>query len=340
MLREWDREWKEQFGGEERDEIEGDDAAGGSDDEDGDGDESDGDDGDEGRARKKAKVVKPPKKEKPAKPAPPPPAPLVPGAVPEKRKRGRPRKVPPPATVSPVTLQPIEGVPPVAPLTSHQTASQYPPQEFVVATAPSQPTQQYLLAAFAFFSVFNSPLASSFSRSQKSYDHSHPHHGSVLTAHPSMIPTPSSLVSSHTYGMNEFVQAFHLLVSTLVFFYVVVPWLTGALRRNRASDVLQKLRSSFVRVHRSNTEAVEMQPSTPGVQAYQRALLMDALSPASRGSADEATRLRRALGVSSGVYGLLQSIIKAARIDRGLEMNQLQQRAWVRLGELIAFDGS
>lgn len=140
--------------------------------------------------------------------------------------------------------------------------------------------------------------------------------------------------------MNEFVQAFHLLVSTLVFFYVVVPWLTGALRRNRASDVLQKLRSSFVRVHRSNTEAVEMQPSTPGVQAYQRALLMDALSPASRGSADEATRLRRALGVSSGVYGLLQSIIKAARIDRGLEMNQLQQRAWVRLGELIAFDGS
>lgn len=83
-----------------------------------------------------------------------------------------------------------------------------------------------------------------------------------------------------------------------------------------------------------------MQPSTPGVQAYQRALLMDALSPASRGSADEATRLRRALGVSSGVYGLLQSIIKAARIDRGLEMNQLQQRAWVRLGELIAFDGS
>ena len=29
----------------------------------------------------------------------------------------------------------------------------------------------------------------------------------------------------------------------------------------------------------------------------------------------------------------------AARVDRGLEMNQLEQRVWVWFGELIAFDG-
>lgn len=69
-------------------------------------------------------------------------------------------------------------------------------------------------------------------------------------------------------------------------------------------------------------------------------LLMDALANASRGSPDEASRLRRALGVKTGVVGLMQGVIKAARVDRGLEMNQLEQRAWVRLGELIAFDGT
>ena len=39
----------------------------------------------------------------------------------------------------------------------------------------------------------------------------------------------------------------------------------------------------------------------------------------------------------TGVVELMQGVIKAARVDRGLEMNQLEQRAW--LGELIAFDG-
>ena len=44
--------------------------------------------------------------------------------------------------------------------------------------------------------------------------------------------------------------------------------------------------------------------------------------------------------MKTGVVGLMQGVIKAARVDRGLEMNQLEQRAWVRLGELIAFDGT
>ncbi|OBZ77745.1 hypothetical protein A0H81_02608 [Grifola frondosa] len=62
LLKEWEREWKERFGGEEKDEVEDDDAAG-SDDED-DGEDTDGEDED-GRARKKAKVAKVQKKEKP-----------------------------------------------------------------------------------------------------------------------------------------------------------------------------------------------------------------------------------------------------------------------------------
>ena len=140
------------------------------------------------------------------------------------------------------------------------------------------------------------------------------------------------------YGVHDIVQAFHLLVSTLVFFYIVFPWLSGALRSNWASGTLRKLRSPASREHNMSTSAVS-DPS-PTALAYQRVVLMDALSPAARGSANEAARLRHALGVSAGIYGLLQSVIKAARVDRGLEMNQLEQRAWVRLGELVAFDGS
>lgn len=336
LLREWEREWKDKFGGDETDEIEVGDAAGGSDDEDGDGDDSDGEEGEEGRARKKAKVVKAPKKEKVVKPAPPPPAPLAPGAVPEKRKRGRPRKIPlPPVVSAPITLQPIEGAMPAYQPVQPQS------QEPGAAAATAQPTQQYLLAAFAFFSVFNSPLASSFGRSHRNPDQNHSHHGVVLNAHPSMVPTASATTASSGYSTNELVQAFHLLVSTLVFFYIVFPWLTGALRRNRlASGVLQKFRSSFSWSHNSAAQPVAVAFVPSKAQSYQHALLMDALSPVARGSPDEATRLRQALGVTTGVLGLMQSVIKAARIDRGLEMNQLEQRAWVRLGELIAFNGS
>lgn len=329
LLREWEREWKDKFGGEERDEVEGDDIAAGSDDEDGEGDDSDAEDGEDGRAKKKAKIVKHVKKEKPVKPAPPPPVAPAPGAIPEKRKRGRPRKVPLPTAIPPpITLQPIGGMAP---------ATTMAPQEFVVPTASNiQPAQQYLLAAFAFFSVFNSPLTPYFTRSSTSHDHPHTHHGSVLNAHPSMVPTQSFTPSPRSYGMHELAQAFHLLVSTLVFFYIVFPWLSGALRSTWASNTLRKLRLSSTS---HGSPAPETPPPSPTTLAYHRTILMDALSPAARGSADEATRLRRALGVSTGVYGLMQSVIKAAKIDRGLEMNQLEQRAWVRLGELVAFDG-
>ncbi|PIL27736.1 transcription factor [Ganoderma sinense ZZ0214-1] len=333
LLKEWEREWRERFGGEEKDEIEDDDAAG-SDDEEGDGDDSDGDD-DEGRARKKAKVAKAAKKEKPYRPPPPPPVPGVPGAVPEKRKRGRPRKIPLPTSAAPsasVTPAPSNAQP-IFPTDQTMHDAFMPIKTEQMLQQPQQPaTQQYLLAVFAFFSVFNSPLASS-SRSPHAY-HDHAHHGVVLTPHQ---PTATHIpVSAQTgYGLHEVAQAAHLLVSTLVFFYVLVPWFSESFRKTG-------IRSRVISVF-SRTKQDSPAPSASFIRnrnALARSVLLDALSPAARGSEDEPAQLCSALGITTGVIGLLQSVIKAARRDRGIELNQLEQRAWVRLGELIAFDGS
>ena len=332
LLKEWEREWRERFGGEEKDEIEDEDVAG-SDDEEGDGDDSDGED-EEGRARKKAKLAKTAKKEKPYRPPPPPPVPGVPGAVPEKRKRGRPRKIPlPPAPVSTdvsASVTPAAtSAPPIFP-TDQPLQDAFMQVKTEQGAQPQQ--QQYLLAVFAFFSVFNSPLTSSYH--SHTPHHPQPHHGAVLTPHSptqTQVPVPSST----GYGLHEVVQAAHLLVSTLVFFYVIVPWLSGTIRN---SGILTKVASFFARsrcdVPSSPTSSAMMKRNE-----HVRAALTDALSPAARGSDDEPACLRSALGISTGVIGLLQSVIKAARRDRGIEINQLEQRAWVRLGELIAFDG-
>ncbi|KAI0634809.1 hypothetical protein C8Q77DRAFT_655496 [Trametes polyzona] len=327
LLKEWEREWRERFGGEEKDEIEDDAAA--SDDDEGDGDDSDGED-EEGRARKKAKVSKPPKKEKPYRPPPPPPVPGVPGAVPEKRKRGRPRKVPlPPAPAAPVDPSPMVAPNPAS--MSTVFSAEQPMHETYMQAAPSQgpvgQQQQYLLAVFAFFSVFNSPLTSS--HRSHAAPHSHTHHGAVLTQHAPTetqvpIPTPTH------YGLHEVVQVVHLLVSALVFFYVLVPWISSVLKQ---SNILARMSSLFSRPAKSLARGDVKH------KALTRAALTAALSPAARGSTDEPAQLRAALGVSTGVPGLLQSVIKAARKDRGIEFNQLEQRAWVRLGELTAFDG-
>ncbi|KAI9062224.1 hypothetical protein FKP32DRAFT_1653359 [Trametes sanguinea] len=329
LLKEWEREWRERFGGEEKDEIEDDDNAG-SDDDEGDGDDSDGED-DEGRARKKAKVAKPPKKEKPYRPPPPPPAPGVPGAVPEKRKRGRPRKNPLPTPAASIAPSPV--IPSTPATMSSVFPAEQPMQDPFGQPMQTQqaPAQQYLLAVFAFFSVFNSPLTGSH-RPHASQPHAH--HGTVLTPH-SPTQTQVPIATSSGYGLHEVVQAAHLLVSTLVFFYVLVPWLSSVLRQ---SGVLLRLSSAFSRTGKTGFAAAS--PLDSKHKARTRAALTEALSPAARGSHHEPAHLRAALGVTTGVLGLLQSVIKAARRDRGIELNQLEQRAWVRLGELIAFDGS
>ena len=117
LLREWEREWRERFGGEEADEVD-EDADENEEGEDGEGDE--GEDGysddEDGRPKKRTRVEK--KERKQPEPA-------------EKRKRGRPRKNPAPVPDAPrLVLQPPE------------------------VQDQRQPSK-YLLAAFMFFSFFN-----------------------------------------------------------------------------------------------------------------------------------------------------------------------------------------
>ncbi|EEB96581.1 hypothetical protein MPER_04263, partial [Moniliophthora perniciosa FA553] len=90
---------------------------------------------------------------------------------------------------------------------------------------PIQPQQQqqpassqYLLAVFALFSFFNSPFASSSSPAYAPPNHSHT--GMVLT-HDAAPMQPIV----HGWTWHEIIQAFHLLVSALVFCSIVLPWL-------------------------------------------------------------------------------------------------------------------
>ncbi|KAH9968233.1 hypothetical protein BC827DRAFT_1373375 [Russula dissimulans] len=279
LLREWEREWVSRFGGPERDEATSD----VSDDDGADDGESDDDDVNL-HPKKRIKCVpkKPTKDAKPKKET-------SPGIVPEKRKRGRPRKVQPMAEGGPA-----------------QQKSQ--PQETATSPVPAQPTQ-YLLAVFAFLSFFNSPLAS--------YSRPHPiHSGVVLADSGSIIPLA---VSTSTFGWRELLQAFHLVVSSLVFFSILLPFLPKGFPR------LRSLSSS---------------PKFPRTDAARRAALINALDQAQRGTSNEAACLLAALGVYPGFLGLLLSFATPTRgrKTKTLEHKQLEQRAWVRLAELAVFD--
>lgn len=383
LLKEWEREWRDRFGGQEKDEVEDDLAAAGSDDEDCDGEDSDGEDED-GRARKRAKVAPKSATVKKERPPRPPPAPIstIPGQVPEKRKRGRPRKNPLPIPAAPVPAPPapatataaamMGAVPPHASYAGPEHPIQHMPmqqdvpmhhQQVVQQVVAEQPVQQYLLAIFAFFSVLNSPLASSYSRPTSQPHPQHTHHGHVLSETPIgpyAIPVMPPSAPSHTilgYHAPDLVQAFHLFVSTMVLFYIVMPWLSDVIKRRQSSSILSHIASFFTRPHahipstptpetRALSQSVKQTPASvatpsivPVVSTPESQNLVEALAPAKRGAEDEAVVLRRCLGVSTGVLGMVQGLIKAARHDRGIELDQLEQRAWVRLGELVAFDG-
>ncbi|KAG6888195.1 hypothetical protein C0995_009975 [Termitomyces sp. Mi166 len=199
LLREWEREWKEMFGGEEKDEVEGE-IEPEADDEDS---EEEGDEEEEGgRKRKRGKVspssssapqVKVEKKEKKVALGPD-------GTVAEKRKRGRPRKVVPPP------------VPPPPTVSTEQEQEQVPVQQ-------PQGAQQYLLATFALFSFFNSPITS-FSSSSGSSSPSHVHTGTVLNG--STIPLTAE--NAGGWGVSYCLQLFHLLVSVVVLVSCVSSW--------------------------------------------------------------------------------------------------------------------
>ncbi|KAA1472989.1 hypothetical protein DENSPDRAFT_859722 [Dentipellis sp. KUC8613] len=339
LLREWEREWAARFGGAERDEVDG--AAGMSDDEDGDGDGDDSeDDEDAGRARKKAKVAKAAPAKKPAAKA----APAGVAGVPEKRKRGRPRKVPPPPVVAEAGVGSfaLQGeFRPLASSADQDVKMVIPPSAPAPAQAQGAQPQQYLLAAFAFFSFFNSPLAST-SSSSSSHGHAHhTHSGTVLTHNASAAAAPA-------FGWRDVMQASHLLVSALLLLSIVLPWVPKTLRFRRLTSFvpapLLSLLTSTPGAPTSSQPQTQTQTQAHAharskSDTFNRVALIDALSPACRGTPDEAARLRAALGVHSGLVGLVQGLLRGGKKSgRGIERMQLEQRAWVRLGELAALD--
>jgi len=220
LVREWEKEWRAKFGGEEKDEVEGDEEDGDDDD----SDDEDGEDGDEeaGKKRKRPKLSasgpKKPIEKKEKKPAAPPVL-STDGSgntVPEKRKRGRPRKILPP----PVVLNSISA-------DIKQDEVMHPPTPGQWAQQQQSQPQQYLLAVFALFSFFNSPLTSS-PNMGNNYHH---HAGKVLSAaHPPLAYAPeivSQFVAptSAAWAWKEYVQLFHLIVSLLILGSFVANWL-------------------------------------------------------------------------------------------------------------------
>jgi hypothetical protein len=279
LLREWEREWVSRFGGPERDEatsdISEDDGAD-------DGESDQDDDSVHPKKRIKSAPKKAAKEPKPKKEE------TSPGVVPEKRKRGRPRKV-----------QPL----PEGEATQSQLQQPHP----IVDLSPvqGQPTQ-YLLAVFALFSFFNSPLAS--------YSSSPPTHPGVVLADSGALVTPA--VSASTFGWREVLQVFHLVISGLVFFSVLLPFLPKDFPRPQSST------------------------NFPRKDTARWVSLINALDSSQRGTSNEAVLLRSALGVHPGLLGLLLSIVMPKRGGKAktLEHKQLEQRAWVRLAELAVFD--
>ena len=252
LLREWEKEWKERFGGDERDELGADEIAN-NDAEDEDSEEEDEDeDGETGRKRKRGKLASPGATKKDKK------SPVIPQSTtenattsdpPAKRKRGRPRKVPvpiPPASTSSPALQP-------SPVSQDVNMLSTPQQQPYQSTGVPQ---QYLLATFALFSFFNSPLTS---RSSHSRQHDHHHRaGVVLNPHPPLVYAPeivAGLTAEHrmphlggSYGagywaFNEYAQAFQLAVSVLVLFSMIMSWLkVGSTRGSGTSWLSSMLR--------------------------------------------------------------------------------------------------
>ncbi|KZT35309.1 hypothetical protein SISSUDRAFT_1064594 [Sistotremastrum suecicum HHB10207 ss-3] len=151
-------------------------------------------------------------------------------AQPEKRKRGRPKKVSeadfnvvlaPTQQQAPMQLQsPEQSV--VHPMSNIpddiSSFIMHSPMQPVVLQ-PEQPAR-YLLAAFVFFSFFRTPSQT------PSPAATHHHQGAVLNA----LPTP---VATTGWTLNDFVQVVHLLVSLLLVLSLVAPYLPTSVRASK-----------------------------------------------------------------------------------------------------------
>ncbi|KAF8906758.1 hypothetical protein CPB84DRAFT_362576 [Gymnopilus junonius] len=248
------------FGGEEKDEVEGEALDGGDDN---DGEEDDDEDGDEDeeedeRKRKKVKMSsgaskKASERKKAAAISPPVVAsssnPLmqsadVAAAPAEKRKRGRPRKIVPPPPVNTLPSLPVHQEPEAMvqdePAIDEQIRQQWMhPQPQQIQGGQQPQPQQYLLAVFALFSFFNSPLTPSSSSSffgSSAHANAHTHTGTVLSAQPPLAyapeiiaqftpPTNATQLMVNGWSWQEYVQLFHLFVSVLVLVGFVASWM-------------------------------------------------------------------------------------------------------------------
>ncbi|EJD05561.1 uncharacterized protein FOMMEDRAFT_145060 [Fomitiporia mediterranea MF3/22] len=291
-------------------------------------------------------------------------------AQPEKRKRGRPRKVPlPPATASnvigqspftmPSTARTIQQQPvPEAPMSLgmrmdvefQQSTSQSDLQSPQVQVQTQPQPGQYLLAAFAFFSFFNSPIpyrAPSFgSRSGYAHEYS----GSVLgERHPDTATMDLRSMPSRafTFSWHDVVQIVHLAVSVLLFFSMVLPWvprlakfiprpLRGIMGAGFTADPTKYPNNASEDRYNSEEEKAD---------AEARAALLSALGKGhTLTPAVEARVLRDALGLGTGAVGFFLSLTRQmsapskSRSCYGLERRMLEQKAFLRFAELIALD--
>lgn len=369
LVREWEAMWRDKFGGPETDEVEGED---GDADDDND-DEEEEEDGEDlaGKKRKRSKVEPKPKKAgSDALPGSSSPAvsagQTTPPGQPEKRKRGRPRKVPLPPLPIPANLQSAFSAQQVQPMSQVSvptlqslmdveravTQDSLNAQQQLVQQQPQTQPGQYLLAAFAFFSFFNSPLSysSSWKRSHEGHAHEHTHTGVVLGDTHVHAVAPTAIA----FGWRDVVQVIHLSVSLLLLVSVVVPWLPRMTRNRIERLVPNSLRpvlgSSFISQSRSrsrsSSDASTMSSDEKDIVSVRTALLA-ALQPGHQLSvAQEVQVLRDALGLRTGVFGLMVSVTRqvsacmsmCSRSRFGLERRMLEQRAVMRLAELVALD--
>jgi hypothetical protein len=113
-------------------------------------------------------------------------------------------------------------------------------------------------------------------------------------------------------------QAFHLVISGLVFFTILLTFLPKGFPR---------------------TLSLSLSPNFPRTDAARRAAIINALDSMQCGTSNEAACLLTALGVHRGILGLLLSLATPTHGEKAktLEHRQLKQRAWVRLAELAVF---
>ena len=198
----WEREWREQFGGEEADINEEED-----------GDDDEGSDDEDEKPKKRARTspsTAPPQKEVKVEVAPPPPA-AIPGPGPGelKRKRGRPRKVQP--TVAASETPPASG-----PQTPSYT---FMPQQQTHSQAVGADRGKLFLGVFLLFSLFNPPSSNSL--------HSHTHSGTVLgSISQSFLPdSATQYVSSpglQPLATSKLVNYAHSAVTLVLFISVMM----------------------------------------------------------------------------------------------------------------------